>query len=179
MAGEHIPHGSHLLDIGCHWCELFHFLQKKQVTGTGLDPDASPDIENLYSGISFISDSFPTEKLNGSKFDVITALAVFEHIPTEQQMKFAKSCHDHLVKNGKAILTVPSPLVDYIINAMMFLRIIDHDMQGHQHYGFRPGRTVPLFTGSGFTLVLHRSFQFGLNNLFIFKKNNDPGTVEK
>ena len=40
-----------------------------------------------------------------------------------------------------------------------------------EHHGFDPGEVTPLFESAGFRLVTHKTFQFGLNNLFVFTKN--------
>jgi 2-polyprenyl-3-methyl-5-hydroxy-6-metoxy-1,4-benzoquinol methylase len=173
MAGEHISSGSKILDIGTNCCEIFYFLASKKVSGTGIDPEANPDIQKLPENVQFIHSAFPSPMLQDTQFDAITALAVLEHIPTDKQSEFAQNCNRHLKNQGRMIITVPSPFVDYIIHSLRLLRLIDDDMKGHQHHGFLPGETVPLFTKMGFVLELHRSFQFGLNNLYVFRKTAD------
>ncbi len=169
-AGRHILTGSTLLDIGCNRGEFFLFLKKKTIKGTGIDPEASATTLHLPDGVSLISDHFPSEKLNDKKFDYITALAVFEHIPDENQKDFLESCQNYLSENGKIIITVPSPLVDHIILLLRFLKIV-HAMSIEQHHGLNPKQVVPLFVKSGFTVLLHKKFELGLNNLFVFGKN--------
>ncbi len=170
VAGTWILPESKLLDIGSNCCEQYAFLKKKNIRYTGIDPEPGSGESPIPEGIIFIRDKFPSEALRGMQFDCITALAVIEHIRAADLDAFAKSVYDLLNPGGKMIITVPSPLVDYIIHTLRFLRLTDDDMKGHQHYGFRVGETVPVFTLSGFKLVKHRRFQFGLNNLFVFKK---------
>jgi hypothetical protein len=112
---------------------------------------------------------FPNDSISGSSFNIITALAVLEHIPKEQLETFVDNCYRHLEPGGLMVLTVPSKEVDYILNVLISLRIL-HGMEVEQHYGYDTGRTVPLFTSKGFELVKHKKFQLGLNNLFVFRK---------
>ncbi len=168
-AAKHILQKSTLLDIGCNRGEFFTFLGKKQISGTGIDPQSENPVSGLPANVTIIQSVFPTEKLAGQKFDVITVLAVFEHIPKCDQENFAQACHEILVHKGQVIVTVPSPLVDIILAILQFFRIIDA-MSLEQHYGFDPRETVPLFTQAGFKLIRHRKFELGLNNLFVFEK---------
>lgn len=168
-AGSHILPGSTLLDIGSNQGELFLFLKKNAIKGVGLDPEAPATTSHLPDGVSLISDHFPSEKLKDKKFDCITALAVFEHIPEDCQQDFLESCLHFLSKNGRIIITVPSPLVDHIILLLRFLKIM-HAISIEQHHGFDPKQVVPLFRKAGFTLLLHKKFELGLNNLFMFEK---------
>lgn len=169
-SGKHISPGTALLDIGCYSGEFFVHLIKKNIKGSGIDPKAPESNLHLPEGVSLIKDNFPSEKLKGKKYDYITALAVFEHIPDEHQQEFLESCHSLLSENGEMIITVPSPLVDHIIALLRFLKIMDA-MSIEQHHGFDPKQVVPLFVKTGFTLLLHQRFELGLNNLFVFKKN--------
>jgi hypothetical protein len=74
-----------------------------------------------------------------------------------------------LKPGGSLIITVPSRSVDTILDILIFFRIID-GMSTHEHYGFSPKETIVLGREAGFTLVKSRTFQLGLNNIFVFKK---------
>jgi 2-polyprenyl-3-methyl-5-hydroxy-6-metoxy-1,4-benzoquinol methylase len=171
-ATKFISSNSRLLDIGCSQGEFFIFLQEKNITGTGVDPEVKEPLRALPPGITVIRSVFPSEQYLGDNYDTITALAVFEHIPEMEQKGFAKACYPLLSDKGKVIITVPSPFVDYILHFLKFFRVIDA-MNPEQHYGFRPKNTTSLFSENGFRLVLHTKFEFGLNNLFVFEKNNE------
>jgi len=170
VAGTRILPGRKLLDIGSNCCEQAAFLKEKNIQYTGIDPEPGEGKSRIPEGIAFVRDTFPSEKLLGMQFDYITALAVIEHIPATDLDAFANGAYDLLKPGGEMILTVPSPLVDYIIHTLRFFHLTDDDMKGHQHYGFRVAETVPVFSRSGFKLVKRRRFQFGLNNLFVFVK---------
>ncbi|MCJ7826165.1 hypothetical protein MUP56_00945, partial [Patescibacteria group bacterium] len=76
----------------------------------------------------------------------------------------------HLNSQGILIITVPSSRADKILSILLSLHLID-GMALEDHFGLNVKTVVSTFTSCGFELVHHKYFQFGLNNLFIFKKN--------
>ena len=99
--------------------------------------------------------------------DVVTMLAVFEHIAPEDQALVVQACADVLVPGGLVVLTVPSPLVDPMLDVLIKARLID-GMAHEQHHGFVPADLQPLFAAGGFAEVAAERFQLGLNNLYVF-----------
>ena len=166
MAARHLPRGAHVLDIGCCDGLLFSVLKGRIASGVGVDTDSVPDD---YGDFRFIRGRAPDDLPSGETFDAITMLAVLEHIPTDAQRDLAAGCWALLKTNGQVICTVPSPRVDSLIHLGKHLSVLD-GLQEHEHYGFAPSHTVPLFVDRGFALRSVRRFQFGLNNLFVFAK---------
>lgn len=162
----YIQKGMSVLDIGCSNGELFELYREKdiEISGIGLDPDIESDV--IKKNYQLIKDSFPSLKVSGM-FDVITALAVLEHIPDDKIDEFINSCKKKLKTNGKIIITVPHPFVDTILKVLIFFKIID-GMEAEQHHGFDIQRISGLFEKCGFKLIMHKRFQLGLNNLFVF-----------
>ena len=70
-------------------------------------------------------------------FDVVTILAVFEHLSSEQKKTIVYDIHSVLTQDGLVLLTVPSPFVDIILFVLLKLRLID-GMDVDQHHGFKP-----------------------------------------
>ena len=97
-------------------------------------------------------------------------LAVIEHVPEGAKAAWVSACHRLLADNGRVVLTVPSPRVDAILAVLRFFRLADGTAL-EEHHGFDPGEVTPLFESAGFSLVTHKTFQLGLNNLFVFTKN--------
>jgi hypothetical protein len=79
------------------------------------------------------------------------------------------ACNDALVPGGRVVLTVPSPVVDRILDVLVFLRLVD-GMSLEQHHGFEASETPTLFEREGMTMTLHERFQLGVNNLFVFQR---------
>jgi SAM-dependent methyltransferase len=134
--------------------------------GYGVDPILEQKQE--HPGYVLYPGHFP-DALPSVRCDVITMLAVLEHIPRERQPALVESCHEMLNPGGRVIITVPSPRVDDILRILSALRLID-GMSIDEHYGFDVEDTPALFAPPRFRLLARQSFQFGLNNLFVFER---------
>ncbi|MES1261394.1 MAG: methyltransferase domain-containing protein [Acidobacteriota bacterium] len=166
-ANAFIRPGDQLLDIGTADGALFSLIPGLG-DSVGLDPEFDMTV-TPPSGVRFYRGLFPQALPGPMKFDVITMLAVLEHIPPEGQVPLALACAAHLKPGGRLIITVPSPAVDYILAVLKTFRLID-GMALEQHYGFETGRVPGIFSRDGLDMVASRRFQFGLNNLFVFQR---------
>jgi SAM-dependent methyltransferase len=173
-ARPYITPGSRVLDIGCADGELFKRTPGIK-DGIGVDPDL-PQTSIRFPNAVLLKGLFPHVLPDEQPFDVITLLAVLEHVPQERQRLLAEQCAHYLKPSGHLIITVPSPSVDSILSVLRFLRLI-HGMALEQHYGFDPRETPNLFGVGGMELVKASRFQLELNNLFVFKKNALPARV--
>lgn len=163
-ARPHIRPDSRVLDIGCADGAFFRALEGVVREGVGIDPNAS---DGLDARFRLIRGTFPVAAEGLQPFDAAVALAVLEHVPLEQQPQFAAACFRLLKPGGRLILTVPSPVVDRIVHIEQRLHLAD-GMELHEHFGFDPRQTVPLFEAVGFKKMRVRAFQLGLNHLFVF-----------
>ena len=161
-----IPDGAAVLDIGCYQGELFQVLATRLGSGIGIDPLARELTTPAYRllPLSF-SEPLP---FPDQSFDAVVLLATLEHMSDKDPL--ARECRRLLRPNGRVIITVPSPLVDVIVETMVKLRLAD-GMSLEQHHGFKPQETVPLFASNGFDLERQTRFQLGLNYLFVFKRS--------
>lgn len=165
MIRPYIHDGIRVLDIGCADGALFR--QHAPATGIGIDPDLEKPVDN--GRYILVKGNFPEDINPGDRFDLITLLAVVEHIPEEILPKLAQDCRERLKPGGKILITVPDPMVDSILAVLVRLRLAD-GMSLEQHHGFDV-RKVPVFFGqAGLTLLRHRRFQLGLNNLYVFSQ---------
>jgi 2-polyprenyl-3-methyl-5-hydroxy-6-metoxy-1,4-benzoquinol methylase len=163
----YINSGARVLDIGCADGELFR--QFPEIgEGIGIDPDLPPMTSAIPNAV-LIGGSFPEALPDQRPFDLITLLAVVEHIPARQLAQLAGDCAKHLKPGGRLIITVPSPHVDVILSVLRFLRLI-HGMSLEQHHGFDPSAVPGIFTAGGLHLEVKHKFQLGLNNLFVFRR---------
>ena len=168
-AAAYIEPGVAVLDIGCADGALFRFLPHHG-DSAGVDPDLEEPVTPIPK-VQFYAGFFPDALPHGSEFDVITMLAVLEHIPADGLNSLARDCAAYLKCGGKLIITVPSPLVDYLLAVLKWLRIID-GMSLEQHYGFDVESTPDVFRPHGFDLLVRKSFQLGLNHLFVFERKS-------
>ena len=167
LVREFLNPGSEILDIGCADGAMFEQLKDRYKYGYGVEPTLGSEIEtdsyHLFPG------GFPEALPADVSVDLVTMLAVLEHLPPEAQSELAKACHSILKPAGRVVISVPSPRVDDLLHVLGRLRLID-GMSMHEHYGFEPLDTLTVFAEPAFKLVEHRKFQFGLNNLFVFEK---------
>lgn len=165
-ARRFIPDNARVLDIGTADGALFKHLQWLR-DGVGIDPDLNEDV--VLDNAKLIAGVFPDALQNKSTFDVITMLAVLEHIPREAQIALARNCFQYLNPEGRLIITVPSPVADRVLVVLKRLRLID-GMKTEQHYGYDVSTTPQTFTSAGFSMIVSERFQCGLNNLFVFSR---------
>jgi 2-polyprenyl-3-methyl-5-hydroxy-6-metoxy-1,4-benzoquinol methylase len=166
----YIKPGEKVLDVGCGADPV---LLKSLPThlGVGVDPTAKESVQNeklkLYQG--YFPDALP-EIYRHDFFDKIIFLAVLEHIPENKLNSFCEACYQALRHQGQLLLTVPDKKVDYILEALKFAHLID-GMSLEEHHGYDTRQTESLFKKFGFNLDAHIKFQWGLNNLFVFRKS--------
>jgi 2-polyprenyl-3-methyl-5-hydroxy-6-metoxy-1,4-benzoquinol methylase len=166
-AAAFIPLKCRLLDIGCHQGELLMRVQHRIVSGVGIDPLCSAAASAPH--IQLLQGSFPEALASMSPFDVITALALVEHIPVKEQQQFFNACFLWLQPGGLLICTVPDKKVDRILEVLTTLKLVK-GMSLEQHHGFEAADTTILASQAGFRLTRHQRFQLGLNNVFVFQK---------
>ncbi|QCB46343.1 hypothetical protein [Hydrogenophaga sp. PAMC20947] len=158
-----------VFDIGCDDCYLLNLLDNGENRLGGCDPrlttQAPSDRFKLFKGY------FPSA-VEGIDFcdtyDAIFALAVFEHFSEDDLIKSSQRISEMLTDNGRLIVTVPHPFVDKILDALVFFRLIEGQAL-EEHHGFDPESLVEILS-KHLRLESKRTFQLGLNNIFVFKK---------
>lgn len=133
----------------------------------GIEPSLTQSGQG--NGYELIAGRFPDDLPAGQTFDVITMLAVLEHLPRQVQAGLGDAFAASLNPGGRVVITVPSPRVDDILHLLVRLRLIA-GIAVHEHYGFKPGETVGLFPATRFRVLRRSTFQLGLNNLFVFER---------
>jgi 2-polyprenyl-3-methyl-5-hydroxy-6-metoxy-1,4-benzoquinol methylase len=168
IASSWIPDNSQVLDIGCHQGEFLEMLEPRLRAGSiGLDPLLQTErITPTYKlQASIFDDSLQVPE---QSFDVIVMLAVFEHLQEKEHI--AQKCFQLLRPHGRVIVTVPSLKADKVIDLLVSLRLVD-GMSLEQHHGFEPDQVPGIFEQQGFHAKTWKRFQLGLNNLFVFERN--------
>src|SRR5262249_24372114 len=99
--------GDSVLDVGCADGEMFRQWRGCIGNGIGVDPCLSEkhvtDSMEVYPGL------FPQAVPTGVSCDVITMLAVLEHIPPIEQSKLADACDALLNRGGPIAIPGPPP----------------------------------------------------------------------
>lgn len=165
QAEKFIRDGDRLLDLGCFDRVLLERVAPRVKRAVGIDPLAT---HYAHANVEVLKAAIPGEHpFAPADFDCITMLAVLEHIVDKQTL--ARECFRLLAPKGRVVITVPHPRVDSILEVLHTLRIID-GMSLEEHHGYDIRETPSIFTAAGLKLHTTRSFELGLNRLFVFEK---------
>ena len=166
-AKPHIPNGARVLDVGCADGHLLRELGPRIHDSVGIDPDGPASDESAARNYRLFRGRFPDDLRVEGPFDVVTMLAVFEHFTDEDRPRVVEACRRLLGPGGRVVLTVPSPVVDRIVDVLRTLRLA-HGMDIESHHGYDPANTPRFFTG--FRVARHELFELGLNHLFVLER---------
>ena len=164
QALPHIPRGARVLDVGAHHGELLFRIGG----GVGIDPHAP----SISGDVTLLRGTFPDDRVaklaEERAFDVVTMLAVFEHVRDPRAV--AKQVAAVLAPLGRFVLTVPDAKVDRILDVLLRLKLVDGMSADEEHHGFDVRELPRILDDAGFDVVKHARFQIGLNNLFVAVK---------
>jgi hypothetical protein len=158
-----------VFDIGCDDGYLLDFIADGIIRTDGCDPrlasNLKSELSNRYRG--FFPSVLVDNKILGP-YDAIFSLAVFEHFTSEDLTESAYCISQVLSDSGLLIVTVPHPFVDKILDLLTAVKLIDGQAL-EEHHAFDPS-TLPDIFAKSLRLVKRGTFQFGLNNFFVFEK---------
>jgi 2-polyprenyl-3-methyl-5-hydroxy-6-metoxy-1,4-benzoquinol methylase len=163
-----VKNGYKVLDIGCGYKgALLSLLASNIFEGVGTDVSVSK--KTVAKNIKLVSQRYL--KLPQNHFDLITCLAVVEHMDNPKTL-LAKA-YESLKKNGRLLVTTPSPFAKPILEFMAFkLGIISkQEIKDHKKY-YDKGEIISLLESVGFKSrnIEIKYFTFGLNTFVIVKK---------
>ena len=158
-----------IFDIGCGEGVLYNSVKDQVSHYHGCDPGLVGSVKSSKKFIMSLAFPAALEKFPSlQKYDVVTALAVFEHLDEEELAEAGSVISKILSDRGRLVITVPNPIVDYILHVLIWLKMIDGQMT-HEHHGFQPKRLQTIFAPY-LLQIKHQRFQLGLNNLYVFEK---------
>lgn len=157
-----------VLDFGCaaHLTTLRAIKPfVKQAAGydilfANLDPQLSSDGIKVYGRLEQIQE----------KFDVVTALACFEHIERSELPGILQNLKSVTHSNGAIIGTVPRPPAKPVLEFLSYrLGLIDESqIRDHKIYYDRKTLANTVEKG-GWTLTGYATFQFRFNSFFVLR----------
>jgi len=137
---RHIRSGDIVLDFGCNDGRLFHLLGHLMDGGIGIDHEpCSVDIwkgteENFQfqlGGLELLT------RENLLQVNLVTALAVVEHLQEWQISEFARRLAELIEPNGLILVTIPHPMVDHIVHLGIALKLLSGESID-DHHGLDP-----------------------------------------
>lgn len=161
-----VPPVSVLCDLGCG--PEGHFLQLLLasgiiVKGYGFDRKISKVTGRgiVLSPLDLDGGSIP---LANESIDCVTMLALLEHL--RRPAEVLQDVFRVLKPGGKIILTIPSPRSKPLLEFLAFrLQLISvEEIRDHKHY-FSEKEIRQLLGDIGFTSIIYKRFQLGLNQL--------------
>lgn len=162
----YIPKGAALLDVGAGDGNFLRYLDGHLQHAVGIDSHLTHRL-NLGNA-QLVPGYFPYDFVEtDTTFDVITMMAVAEHIPMAVLPDVADACWKYLKSDGQVILTVQHPRVEGLLDLLKALRVIE-GFSIHEHYGFDPACLPEIF--NAWKLRKRERWGFGCNNLFLFEK---------
>jgi SAM-dependent methyltransferase len=167
-ARPHVRPGAKVCDIGCGLQAAF--LRKLAGTITwGVGLDYQLDAKQCAGLPVMLADITAPLPLRAGCFDHVVMLAVLEHL--QRPADVLKEIHGVLKPGGSLILTWPSARVDGILDVLHRLRIVSDEMESDEHQERIPVEKLQqLLRDIGFDRMLHKTFEFGLNNLMVAHK---------
>jgi SAM-dependent methyltransferase len=170
MADTLIPQNSRtgrLLDIGCG--EHHRFLNSTTFAEKyGLDRlagrkghDPGPDVVTRLDCDIETADVLP---FDDEYFDVVTMLAVFEHITPERLVPLVAEIRRILKPGGLYVLTTPAVWTDAVLRALARLRLVDPVMIDEHKDAYSHATISAILQRGGFT---RDQIRFGYFELFM------------
>ena len=142
-----------ILDIGCGTTPYF-LLSTRFHEKHGLDRIIDPAVDTSQDRNMFIrchdlekQDILPYED---AYFDVVTMLAVFEHIEPARLGTVLREVFRVLKPGGKYILTVPAAWTDSLLRFMAGLNLVSREEIDEHKDTYSRGKIIRLLTEAGF-----------------------------
>ena len=154
-----------LLDVGCGWeARFLRAVEPHIARGVGIDFKAPPlATAKLTTITATLSDTLP---FADASFDVVTLLAVLEHLGEPRRM--VEEIARVLRPGGQVVLTVPShaakPVLEFL--AYRVHVVSEAEIRDHKRY-YGAGDLRALLQGTGLAIERHRYFQLGMNNFLV------------
>jgi len=156
--------GGRILDVGCGSHPLF-LLNTRFAERFGLDRVAPDDFGT--QGITLMHHDIESERLpfEDGFFDVVTMLAVFEHLDPPVLRSTLREIRRTLRPGGSFIMTTPSYWTDGILQLMARLRLLSNVEIGEHKGTYSHAQIAEFLEEAGFqpSLIRSGSFEGGVN----------------
>lgn len=163
-----------ILDIGCGPYPVFltktDFLEKYGIDNTAFGNSVT--IPKDVSMIFYDFNTLNTFPFQDNFFDVITMLAVFEHIKPEFLEHTLREVYGILKQGGRCVMTTPAHGTEGILKFLSKLSLVSTiEIDDHKHC-LPADEIIALFEKTGFqrSKIFHGYFELGMNTWLTAEK---------
>lgn len=158
--------GRTVLDFGCGakaWAA--RELQPRCRRIDGVEPTVA---SGVVHGIQVVN---RLEQLRHRDYEVVIALAVFEHLHPNRLQRVLHQLHAITVPEALILATVPTPLARPVLELLSYrLRLIDpSQIRDHKVY-YDDLWLLEILNDTPFKLQRYCTFQLGMNSFFVLQK---------
>lgn len=169
QADGHIPkacRSGKILDIGCGNYPLFlisiEFYEKYALDKYPLDnQETTNNIQYIHQDIEYKTKlPFPDDY-----FDVVSMLAVIEHLDPQIIPRILKEVNRIVKKNGLFILTTPAAWTDSLLRVMALIKLVSADEINEHKDVYTPKKISSILEDASFSQekIACGYFEFGMN----------------
>jgi len=160
-----IPEQAVVLDLGCGWgAALLRHVARRVRRGVGLDPKAEP--AGLPQNVRVVRHRLEDVPwpLPEPRVDVVTMLAVLEHLDEQAADTVLREARRVLRPGGRLVLTVPTPRGKPVLEVLARLGAVNREeIRDHKIYYDRRRLTSTL-ARHGLVVERYDAFQLGWNS---------------
>lgn len=154
-----------IIDIGCgEYNILINKYREMGSEGIGIDVYPWPGVDKVYDTTKF--------PFSDKSFDTVTLVGVINHIPAPIRQKVLQECYRILNDDGRIVITTLGPFIGFIRHKLAWWDKDQHQrgMKHGEEYGLKPHLVKNLLVEVGFKDVQRKKFIYGLNNLYLARK---------
>jgi len=159
-----------LIDIGCGAYPMFLVSLSDFRVKIGIDREVRPEVADalLGRGIHLFRQDVeedPTLRFVSESVDVVTLLAVLEHLHPQRARVLLEEVYRVLRPGGVVILTTPPPWTEYLLRILAKVRVVSPVEIEEHHYYYMPNTVRLLLVLSGFERenIETGYFELGMN----------------
>lgn len=155
-----------ILDIGCGPAMTYDFIKPKIYAGFERNKEYVKKLKEKLPFAQFYARDIEKDKFNiNKKFDTIVLFAVIEHIKNPELL--FKEIKSHLNKNGRLIITTPTPFGNFIHALLSYIGLTSKEAVEEHCNIYSYKKFVDLGKKHNFKIIKYKQFELRCNSLIV------------